>query len=462
MPVEFGTPGPPGPPGDPGPEGPRGPQGDVGSTGPQGPLGASGPTGDRGPQGPAGPTGPAGPQGAQGAAGTGMNLRGTLADTGELPTDAVEGDAYLIGGDAWVYSGTEFFNAGQLQGPAGPAGADGATGPQGPPGDPGAAGPQGEPGPPGDLGPAGPAGAAGAAGAQGPKGDTGDTGPTGPTGPAGPAGADGAAGPQGPAGAQGPQGVAGSQGPKGDTGAQGPQGTQGVAGLPRGVQDEGVDLPARSKLNFVGSGVAATDDSGNDRTIVTVTQPAGATATPTATALPSSPTDGQEFVYVAESAINAVWRLRYNATAAKWQCVGGMEARGWQWNSNATGKNSGAIGTFAEVVPTNGALRWTVALAGTYNLRLSPWPVQNPSGAATAVTVRIGLGYSLVPGGALTVIGYNVTTLAAASYALPMAFETIWALAAGTEVGAVFATDNHNVDLLTSGVRLYVKPFSLG
>ena len=37
------------------------------------------------------------------------------------------------------------------------------------------------------------------------------------------------------------------------------------------IQDEGVTLTGRSKLNFVGAGVAATDDAANDATIVTVT-----------------------------------------------------------------------------------------------------------------------------------------------------------------------------------------------
>ncbi len=36
------------------------------------------------------------------------------------------------------------------------------------------------------------------------------------------------------------------------------------------VQDEGSSLPQRVKLNFVGSGVTATDDLGNDATVVTI------------------------------------------------------------------------------------------------------------------------------------------------------------------------------------------------
>jgi hypothetical protein len=37
------------------------------------------------------------------------------------------------------------------------------------------------------------------------------------------------------------------------------------------IQDEGIDLPSRSKTNFVGAGVTATDDAAGDRTVVTIT-----------------------------------------------------------------------------------------------------------------------------------------------------------------------------------------------
>src|SRR5690349_12360301 len=40
-----------------------------------------------------------------------------------------------------------------------------------------------------------------------------------------------------------------------------------VTGHPAHVlQDEGVSLPARSKLNFLGTGITATDNAGNDAT----------------------------------------------------------------------------------------------------------------------------------------------------------------------------------------------------
>ena len=44
-----------------------------------------------------------------------------------------------------------------------------------------------------------------------------------------------------------------------------------VTGHPAHVlQDEGVSLPARSKLNFLGTGITATDNAGNDATDVTI------------------------------------------------------------------------------------------------------------------------------------------------------------------------------------------------
>jgi hypothetical protein len=47
------------------------------------------------------------------------------------------------------------------------------------------------------------------------------------------------------------------------------------------IQEEGTGLTQRSKLNFVGTTVTATDDAANDRTVVTI---AGATAPARATA----------------------------------------------------------------------------------------------------------------------------------------------------------------------------------
>jgi hypothetical protein len=120
-----------------------------------------------------------------------------------------------------------------------------------------------------------------------PRGNAGAAGPTGVTGPVGPAGADGSTGAQGPAGndgEQGPQGIQGATGPEGPIGPQGVQGAAGVAGatgatgaagadgIPRTIQDEGVDLTQRLKLNLVGSAITCADNAGASRTDCTVVE----------------------------------------------------------------------------------------------------------------------------------------------------------------------------------------------
>lgn len=70
----------------------------------------------------------------------------------------------------------------------------------------------------------------------------------------------------GPQGDPGPAGATGPAGPKGDPGVQGPAGS--AASIT--VQDEGSTLTQRDKINFVGTGVTATDDSANARTLVTI------------------------------------------------------------------------------------------------------------------------------------------------------------------------------------------------
>jgi hypothetical protein len=111
--------------------GARGPQGVAGPTGATGPAGAKGDTGAAGPAGPTGPTGPTGPQGAKGDVGAGLKIVGTVATVGDLPATGTTGDAYLIGGNLYVWTGSAWTNAGPVQGPQGPKGDTGNTGPQG-------------------------------------------------------------------------------------------------------------------------------------------------------------------------------------------------------------------------------------------------------------------------------------------------------------------------------------------
>lgn len=239
--------------------GPQGIQGEVGPIGPSGIDGADGATGPQGIQGIPGPVGPEGPIGPEGPAGTGIAIQGSVASEGNLPsTGNTEGDAWITEdtGHLWVWDGTQWVDAGLIQGatgpqgpqgiqgvpgPEGPQGITGSTGPTGPQGDVGPIGPQGTQGiqgVKGDTGDTGPAGAQGIQGIQGVKGDTGATGSTGATGPSGPQGETGATGPQGDTGAIGAQGIQGIQGetgpsgPQGNTGPQGPQGESGTATLP--------------------------------------------------------------------------------------------------------------------------------------------------------------------------------------------------------------------------------------
>ena len=191
-------------------------RGATGADGPPGPIGPQGIKGDTGSQGPLGPVGPAG---------TGINMKGQVADPGALPGGASQGDAWtcVSDGNLYVWNGTVWVNVGPMQGPKGDTGATGATGAA-----------STVPGPQGIQGPIGLTGPTGSTGSQGPKGDTGNTGPQGIQGFTGATGADstvpGPTGPQGIQGLQGPTGETGIQGPQGPTGSTGGQGIQGVKG----------------------------------------------------------------------------------------------------------------------------------------------------------------------------------------------------------------------------------------
>ena len=278
-------------------QGPKGDKGDKGDKGTKGDAGLKGDPGTQGQKGDTGLQGIAGPTGAQGTKGdkgdkgdkgedgTSVSIVGSVTNVNQLPITGNKGDLYIVTstGDAFVWDGAKWVNAGKLQGPKGDkgdkgekgdkgdtgsqgsAGAQGAQGPQGTQGVAGPVGPQGlkgDTGPSGPQGPKGDAGATGSVGPQGPKGDTGaagpkgdtgaqgekgakgDTGATGLTGPQGPkgdtgsSGATGAQGPKGDIGATGPAGAAGPQGPKGDTGSQGQTGATGATGAvgPQGLQ----------------------------------------------------------------------------------------------------------------------------------------------------------------------------------------------------------------------------------
>ena len=115
--------GPQGVPGPTGPSGPAGPAGSQGNAGPQGspgPAGSQGPAGATGPAGSAGAAGPQGPAGPQGTAGTGINLKGSVANFAALPTaNRQQGDAYLVQNEnnslySWNASTSTWINAGPI------------------------------------------------------------------------------------------------------------------------------------------------------------------------------------------------------------------------------------------------------------------------------------------------------------------------------------------------------------
>ncbi len=121
--------------GDTGSQGPQGAQGLQGPQGPQGPEGPEGPQGAQGLQGPQGPEGPEGPQGVQGEqgekgdkgdTGAGLNISGSLSNQSELPLIGDLGEGYLINGNLFVWTGTEFEDVGNIQGPQGLPGQDGS------------------------------------------------------------------------------------------------------------------------------------------------------------------------------------------------------------------------------------------------------------------------------------------------------------------------------------------------
>ena len=107
-------------------QGIQGIQGDKGDTGIQGPQGIQGDPGEKGPQGIQGEIGPKGDKGDKGDTGAGLNISGSLSSQSELPPIGDLGEGYLINGYLFVWTGTEFENVGNIQGPQGLPGQDGS------------------------------------------------------------------------------------------------------------------------------------------------------------------------------------------------------------------------------------------------------------------------------------------------------------------------------------------------
>ena len=233
--------------------------------------------GDQGLQGIKGDTGPQGPQGVKGdkgEQGTGVTIKGRYDSVSALKSahpKGNDGDAYMVGVNLYAWSGSEWIDCGNIQGPKGDKGDTGSQGPQGIQGLKGETGPQGAKGEKGDKGDTG------ARGEQGPQGLKGEAGAKGENGTAatitiGSVSAGTAAkvtnsgttsaavfdfvlprGEQGERGLQGLQGVPGEKGetgPQGDVGPQGPQGIQGATGA--------AGTAATIKIGTVTTGAAGT------------------------------------------------------------------------------------------------------------------------------------------------------------------------------------------------------------
>jgi hypothetical protein len=112
-------------------KGPAGPAGPAGPQGPAGPKGDAGPQGSPGSTGSQGAQGPKGDKGDKGDVGSGLKIIGTVAGANALPQTGTTGDAYLVNGDLYVWTGAAWTNAGPVKGPKGDTGDTGATGPQG-------------------------------------------------------------------------------------------------------------------------------------------------------------------------------------------------------------------------------------------------------------------------------------------------------------------------------------------
>lgn len=93
-----------------------------------------------------GANGQTGPQGPPGADGTSVNIKGEKPSIQDLPHNAQIGDGWLVQGDLYIWDGSQWINAGQIQGPPGPPGPQGQQGKPGADGKPGINGQDGRPG----------------------------------------------------------------------------------------------------------------------------------------------------------------------------------------------------------------------------------------------------------------------------------------------------------------------------
>lgn len=73
----------------------------------------------------------AGSKGQDGADGTSVSIKGTLSSESELPTTGTAGDAYIIGGNLYVWNSSKWENVGRIKGEKGDKGDNGGDGTDG-------------------------------------------------------------------------------------------------------------------------------------------------------------------------------------------------------------------------------------------------------------------------------------------------------------------------------------------
>lgn len=95
------------------------------------PRGDKGEQGLRGIKGDVGPQGPQGVKGDKGEQGTGVTIKGRYDSVSALKSahpKGNDGDAYMVGVNLYAWSGSEWIDCGNVQGPQGIKGATGAAG----------------------------------------------------------------------------------------------------------------------------------------------------------------------------------------------------------------------------------------------------------------------------------------------------------------------------------------------
>ena len=328
--------------------------------------------------------GPTGPQGAS------INLKGTVATVGNLPsTGNTVNDAYIVtaDGDLYVWTGSAWANVGQIIGPTG------STGPTGPTGVTGAVGPTG---PTGLIGVTGPTGPAGSVGAFGPTGATGATGAIGPTGPTGAQGdASTVAGPVGPTG---PQGAASTV--AGPTGPTGPQGDASTVAGPTGP----------------------TEAVGAASTVVGPTGPTGAQGDASTVAGPTGPTG-------ADGAASTVVGPTGPTGPTVYPAAGVAISTGTAWDTSKTNPTGAFVGTSDTQTLTNKTLTsyaetvFTITDGATVNLDPNNGPIQTWT-----------LGASRTPGQVNWAAGQSITLMVDDGTAFAITWTTlavVWETNAG-------------------------------